>query len=76
MRQVSGQFRQHFCTDLPTSLSVNTCRTPARVLPNTLGCCREYASLADQAVQPPEPLAGIGHSQFQEVFEFAEWVNH
>jgi hypothetical protein len=76
MRQVRRQFRQHLCTDLPTSLSVDARRTPARVVPNTLGCCREYPSLADQAVQPPEPLPGLSNSQFREMFEFAEWVSH
>jgi len=76
MRQVSGQLRQHLCTDLPTSLSVDARRTPARVLPNTLGCCREYPSLTDQAVQAPEPLPGMGCSQFREMYKFAEWVNH
>jgi hypothetical protein len=76
MPQVSVQLRQHFCADLPTSLSVDTRCTPARVLPNTLGCRRQYPGPSDQAVQTPEPLPGMGSSQFREMFKFAEWVNH
>src|SRR5229473_4789520 len=76
MRQVIGQIRQHLGTDLPSCLSVNTCRTSARVLPNTFGCCRKYPNMADQSVQPTEPLRWMGSSEFREMFKFAEWVAH
>jgi hypothetical protein len=76
MRQVIGQVRQHLGTDLPSGLSINTCRTSARVLPNTLGCYLKYLSMADQSVQPTEPLRWMSSSESREMFKFAKWVTH
>jgi hypothetical protein len=76
MRQVIGQIRQHLGTDLPSGLSVNTCRTSTRVLPNTFGRGHEDPSLSNQSIYSIEPLPGMGRSESREMFKFAKWVTH
>ena len=76
VRQVLSQIRQQFGANLLSGLSIDARRATARVLPNTLGCCRKNPSLTDQPVQPTEPLGWTGSSESAEMFKLAEWVSH